>query len=246
MNDLTPLTKSDVLVIVPALNEQESIKYVLSTLAEIGIGVLVIDDGSTDNTRNAVLELQGKVLTLPFNLGVGGALRAGFKYALRQGYRAVIQVDADGQHDVKDIQSLIVASNESNAHLVIGSRFHRPEISMTIGAARRIVMKFLARMASKASNTKITDATSGFRLIREPLLTEFSNVFPRYYLGDTYEATVSAGRAGYTIREISTTIRNRRHGSSSASTFQSVKFIFKSISVAILGIHSRIRPHTPS
>jgi glycosyltransferase involved in cell wall biosynthesis len=240
MNNLLQLDKTNVIILVPAFNEQRSVGNVLNELRQLNFNVLVIDDGSTDETRDVVLQHGEKVLSLPFNLGVGGALRAGFAYACRQGFQAIIQVDADGQHDVDAIESLIGTANETGSHMVVGSRFHRAEESMSIGFARRLVMKLLAMMASKAANTKITDATSGFRLIRQPLLSEFSKVFPRYYLGDTYEALISAGRAGYTICEIPTVISNRQNGSSSASTTQSVKFIFKSILVAVLGIHSRI------
>jgi glycosyltransferase involved in cell wall biosynthesis len=236
------LNKTNVLVLVPAYNEQNSIKDVLVDLQKKHLNILVVDDGSSDSTRELALQESVKVLTLPFNLGVGGALRAGFVYARRQGYQAVIQVDADGQHDVTAITSLIKTANITGAHMVVGSRFHSPAQSMNVGLARRLAMRFLATMASKAANTTITDATSGFRLIREPLLTEFSKTFPRYYLGDTYEALISAGRAGYDIREISTVISDRRHGSSSASRIQSVKFLFKSVLVAALGIHSRIKP----
>ena len=239
----SPLSKDDVLVIVPAFNEQESIGAVLRTLRDNNYEVLVVDDGSLDNTRSIAQEAGVDVLTLPFNLGVGGALRAGFKFAVRNQYRAVVQVDADGQHDASQIVSLIETANESGAHLVLGSRFQRSAESMTVPVVRRQVMRLLSALASRATGTTITDATSGFRLIQDPLLSEFSKVFPSYYLGDTYEALISAGKAGFVVREIPTVIVNRTHGTSSASTRQSVKFIFKSVVVAGLGIHARISDH---
>jgi glycosyltransferase involved in cell wall biosynthesis len=174
---------------------------------------------------------------------VGGALRAGFKFAVRNQYRAVVQVDADGQHDASQIVNLIETANESGAHLVLGSRFQRSAESMTVPVVRRQVMRLLSALASRATGTTITDATSGFRLIQDPLLSEFAKVFPSYYLGDTYEALISAGKAGFVVREIPTVIVNRTHGTSSASTRQSVKFIFKSVVVAGLGIHARISDH---
>jgi len=239
----SPLLKDDVLVIVPAFNEQESIGAVLRTLLDNDYQVLVIDDGSVDKTRSIAQEAGVNVLTLPFNLGVGGALRAGFKFAVRNQYRAVVQVDADGQHDASQIVSLIDSANESGAHLVMGSRFQRSVESMTVPVVRRQVMRLLSALASRATGTTITDATSGFRLIQDPLLSEFAKVFPSYYLGDTYEALISAGKAGFVVREIPTVIVNRTHGTSSASTRQSVKFIFKSVVVAGLGIHARISDH---
>jgi glycosyltransferase involved in cell wall biosynthesis len=238
-----PLSKDNVLVIVPAFNEQESISAVLRTLLDNKYQILVVDDGSVDKTRSLAQGAGANVLTLPFNLGVGGALRAGFKFAVRNQYRAVVQVDADGQHDASQIVSLIETANESGAHLVLGSRFQRSAESMTVPVVRRQVMRLLSALASRATGTTITDATSGFRLIQDPLLSEFAKVFPSYYLGDTYEALISAGRAGFVVREIPTVIVNRTHGTSSASTRQSVKFIFKSVVVAGLGIHARISDH---
>jgi glycosyltransferase involved in cell wall biosynthesis len=239
----SPLSKDDVLVIVPAFNEQASISAVLRTLRDNNYQVLVVDDGSLDNTRSIAQEAGVDVLTLPFNLGVGGALRAGFKFAVSHQYRAVVQVDADGQHDASQIVSLIESANEFGAHLVLGSRFQRSGESMTVPVVRRQVMRLLSALASRATGTTITDATSGFRLIQDPLLSEFAKVFPSYYLGDTYEALISAGKAGFVVREIPTVIVNRTHGTSSASTRQSIKFIFKSVVVAGLGIHARISDH---
>jgi glycosyltransferase involved in cell wall biosynthesis len=238
-----PLSKDNVLVIVPAFNEQESISAVLRTLLDNKYQILVVDDGSVDKTRSLAQGAGANVLTLPFNLGVGGALRAGFKFAVRNQYRAVVQVDADGQHDASQIVNLIETANESGAHLVLGSRFQRSAESMTVPVVRRQVMRLLSALASRATGTTITDATSGFRLIQDPLLSEFAKVFPSYYLGDTYEALISAGKAGFVVREIPTVIVNRTHGTSSASTRQSVKFIFKSVVVAGLGIHARISDH---
>jgi len=236
-------SKNDVLVIVPAYNEQESIGAVLNKLLENEYHVLVVDDGSVDRTRLISMQAGVDVLSLPFNLGVGGALRAGFKFAVRHNYQAVVQIDADGQHDILQIVDLVNHANESGAHLVLGSRFQRSDKSMRVPVIRRQVMRLLSMLASRATGTTITDATSGFRLIREPLLSEFAKVFPIYYLGDTYEALMSAGKAGFTVREIPTVIINRAHGTSSASTLQSIKFIFKSVVVAGLGIHARINDH---
>ncbi len=241
MKSLEPLTRNNVLVVVPMFNEQDSIGQVLDNLLKENYQLVVVDDGSKDNSRDIALSKGVNVLSLPFNLGVGAALRAGFKFAGRHDYQAVIQVDADGQHSCLQISELINAANETNAHLVIGSRFQHPEESMSVPIIRRSVMRVLAALASRATEVKITDATSGFRLIRQPLLSEFAQEFPSYYLGDTYEALVSAGRAGYTVREIPAVIVERIHGESSASRLQSVKFIFKCVVVAGLGLQFRIK-----
>ena len=244
MMDMAPLSRENILVIVPCFNEQASIFQVLSSLKALNYKVVVVDDGSTDKSRDIALDMGVKVLSLPVNLGVGAALRAGFKFALRSNYDAIVQVDADGQHKASQIDQLIVGANVLGAHLVIGSRFQNANTTMSVPKIRRSVMWLLSFLASRATGTKITDTTSGFRLIRKPLLSEFAQVFPSYYLGDTYEATVSAGRAGYIVREIPTVIVNRTHGTSSASTLQSVKFIFKSVVVAALGFHIHIKKFT--
>jgi glycosyltransferase involved in cell wall biosynthesis len=234
------LDKENVLVIVPAFNEQESLPKVLKTLISHDYQVLVSDDGSIDRTRTVAQNAGAIVLSLPFNLGVGGALRAGFKFAVRNGFSAVIQVDADGQHDISQIERLIEEVNRSGVHMVVGSRFGEFEDSMSVSLLRRLMMRVLASIATHATGTKITDSTSGFRIIREPLLSEFARTFPVYYLGDTFEALTSAGKAGYLIREIPTVIHERTHGESSATIGQSIKFIIKSIAIAMLNINLRI------
>ena len=137
------LDKSNVLVLVPAFNEQESVGAVLAELKIHGFSSLLISDGSTDRTADIAWNAGSKVLELPINLGVGGALRAGFKFACRHGYQAVIQVDADGQHPVTEIENLITTANTSGAHMVIGSRFKDGAGKMDVSGIRRMVMRFL-------------------------------------------------------------------------------------------------------
>ena len=227
------LSNRDILVVIPALNEQKTIGLIARQVIRTGFNVLVVSDGSTDETARVSRAAGAQVMELPINLGVGGALRAGFKFAVRHGYKAVIQVDADGQHPVDIIPHLLDCANSENADFVIGSRFLTTQTTIEISGAKSFAMKRLASSASRAANTQITDATSGFRLIREPLLTEFSQHFASNYLGDTYEAIISAGRAGYCIREVAAPIAPRLEGQSSASTFQAsvytVKCLFNSI-----------------
>jgi hypothetical protein len=237
------LTTDNVLIVVPAFNEEKNIEHVLRELIRENLRVLVIDDGSHDRTAEISRGMGIATLILPFNLGVGGALRAGFQYAVKESFEAVIQVDADGQHDVMGIRSLINAANESGSHMVLGSRFTSENTSMRVSPLRRIVMKFLANSATRATHTKITDATSGYRLIRNPLLHQFSINFPAHYLGDTYEALVTAGRSRYLIEEIPTKMENRMTGESSANGLQAIKFTLKAVMVGILRINGRIKPY---
>ena len=236
------LDKSNVLVMVPALNEEASVGQVLADLQDNGFRVLLISDGSLDETANIGRRVGVKVLELPINLGVGGALRAGFKFAVLRGYRAVVQVDADGQHPVEEIENLIRATNEQDAHRVIGSRFLMDEMTMEVSGIRRLAMRVLSRTASSATGTKITDSTSGFRLIQQPLLGEFAQQFANNYLGDTYESVISAGRGNYKVIEIAAGLLPREHGESTASTGSAIRFTLKGLGVAFLGLHKRLNP----
>jgi glycosyltransferase involved in cell wall biosynthesis len=234
------LDKSNVLIMVPAFNEQESVGEVLNHLLQRHFNFLLISDGSSDETAKLGRALGAKVLELPINLGVGGALRAGFKFAERHGYKAVVQIDADGQHPIDEIENLIQAANEHGAHMVIGSRFLMDEMTMEVSRMRRVAMRVLSRSATSATGTKITDSTSGFRLIQQPLLGQFAQQFANNYLGDTYEAVISAGRGNYTVIEIPASLSPREHGESTASTGSAVRFTLKGLGVATLGLHKRL------
>jgi glycosyltransferase involved in cell wall biosynthesis len=229
-----------VLVVVPAWNEQASIAKVISELKTRGFEVLVIDDGSTDETSFIARQSGAITMRLPFNLGVGGALRCGFKYAVQHGYQVVVQCDADGQHPVDHIELLISTATEGNFHMVIGSRFLNDEGKMELSLIRRLAMRILSRSASRACKTLITDATSGFRVITVPLLNELAEKLPAYYLGDTYEALVSSGRAGYRIREIPAPLMEREHGKSSAHPVKAARLAIKAILSAILHVHQKL------
>ena len=236
MDDTTPL-----LVIVPALNEQETIYRVVSEIRAQQFDVLVIDDGSTDDTANRAESAGATVLRLPLNLGVGGALRAGFRFAVDNHYVAVVQVDADGQHPAGQIQDLINAAEHHNAQLVIGSRYRSPDATLIPSASRRLAMRLLGKMASRAVGITITDSTSGFRIICEPLLSEFAHEFPIYYLGDTFEATLVAARAKYGVMEIPADLAPRLAGNSSSGLIHSILAIAKVMLIATLRLHRNLK-----
>ena len=237
---MTTISKENTLVLVPAFNEAGSISDVLSELKSFNYQVLVVSDGSSDGTSDISRSMGIRVLDLPLNLGVGGALRAGFRFAVKEKYSAIVQIDADGQHPAGEIENLIAAANGNQAQLVIGSRFLSDGTSMKVGIVRRLVMRVLARSSSRATGTNITDTTSGFRIICEPLLTKYAMSFPTNYLGDTYEAVVAAGRSGYKVIEIPAAMRERTAGESTASIAQSLRFTVKGLIVALLRLHRRI------
>ena len=228
------------LVLIPALNEQATIRDVVLGVIDHGFDVVVINDGSGDNTAEFARAAGATVLNLRVNLGVGGALRCGFRYAVNNGYRSVVQCDADGQHPISHIQKLIDVSNQTSSHLVIGSRFRYEEILMTVPRHRRFAMWLLGVIASRACQTKITDSTSGFRLISEPLLSQFAKNFPSHFLGDTFEANVVAGRAGYKVKEVAAPISDRKAGVSSTGSGRSIIMIARSILVVLFNLHFNI------
>jgi glycosyltransferase involved in cell wall biosynthesis len=236
------IDKASVLILVPALNEQDSVLKVLEELKLHSYETLLISDGSTDGTALVGRAFGVRVLELPINLGVGGALRAGFMFASKHGYQAVVQIDADGQHPVDEIKNLIQAANEHSAHMVIGSRFLMDEMTMEVSRMRRLAMRVLSRSATSATGTKITDSTSGFRLIQQPLLGEFAQQFANNYLGDTYESVISAGRGNYKVIEIAAGLMPREYGESTASTGSAVRFTLKGLGVATLRLHKRLSP----
>jgi glycosyltransferase involved in cell wall biosynthesis len=235
------IDKASILVLVPALNEQISVLKVLEELKVHSYETLLISDGSTDGTASVGRDFGVRVLELPINLGVGGALRAGFMFASKHGYQAVVQIDADGQHPVDEVKNLIKAANEHGAHMVIGSRFLMDEMTMEVSRMRRLAMRVLSRSATSATGSKITDSTSGFRLIQQPLLGEFAQQFANNYLGDTYESVISAGRGNYKVIEIAASLVPRQHGESTASTGSAVRFTLKGLGVATLRLHKRLR-----
>ena len=235
------IQSSEVLVVIPAFNESATIAKVVSEVFASGFSCVVIDDGSDDSTAQVAKQAGAAVLSLSFNAGVGGALRCGFRYAVENNYRAVIQCDADGQHLSQHLDDLLHASNDSAAHMVIGSRFRSAQNTLDPSTTRRFAMWWLARVARFATGHPITDSTSGFRIIRQPLLGEFAQHLPPYYLGDTFEAVVVAGRSGYAVEEIGVAMAPRASGTSSASSGRAIVLIGKSLATVLLGLHFRIR-----
>lgn len=233
-----------VLALIPAFNESKSISAVISEVLGAGFEILVVSDGSTDETASIARRMGVPVLEFPINLGVGAALRGGFRYACAHGYDAVVQVDADGQHRAGDLGSLVEVAAGGH-HMVIGSRFLSNDTSMRVGMTRRIAMVILASLATRATGTRITDASSGFRCITQPLLGEFARNFPATYLGDTYEALLAAGRGRYRVCEVPTAMNARTAGESSASTLVAMSRSIRAVLVGLLRFHVRVAPYSP-
>jgi glycosyltransferase involved in cell wall biosynthesis len=232
-----------VLAIMPALNEERSVAGVVHSALAAGYEVCVVDDGSTDRTSERAREAGARVLRLPLNLGVGGALRCGFRWALAHGYDVAVQLDADGQHDAGQVALLLDAMREHDADMVIGSRFVEGAGHYDVDRARRFAMMTLARRAAKVTGTTVVDSTSGFRAIRRPLLDQFAASYPVEYLGDTVEALIEAGRAGATVVEQPVTIAPRAHGRSTAGTLAAIWYVARVvIAIELMHKRRRVRP----
>ena len=202
----------------------------------------MVDDGSTDATAEVARAAGAVVVPLPVNLGVGGALRCGFRYAVRNGYDVAVQVDADGQHDPADVPRLLEHLRETGADMVIGSRFAAVEHDFAVTAGRRFAMHVLARRASHALRGTITDATSGLRAIRRPLLEEFARSYPVEYLGDTVEAMIIAGRSGAKVVEPPIAMSPRAAGRASAGRLASAWYVLRVLLAVELMRRRRARP----
>jgi len=198
-------------VVVPAFNEQDSVGEVVKRVLAGGMGVIVVDDGSSDLTAVEAESAGARVLRLPVNIGVGGALRTGFAYAVRRGFERVIQVDGDLQHDPALIPVLVEAADQTGAELVIGSRFGSG--SYPVSRGRRTLMRALARLVSRTVGTDLDDVTSGFRVISQPLLQRFAADYPTEYLGDTVEAILLAHKHGATVAQVPVEMAPRASGS---------------------------------
>jgi len=199
------------LVVMPAYNEEavvgDVVREVLDKLP--GVHVLVVNDGSADRTVERAREAGAAVLDLPFNLGVGGAMRAGFKYAKDAGHRYVVQVDSDGQHDPAGVPALLETLRDHD--VAIGARF-AGEGSYEARGPRRWAMAVLATVVSRIAGTRLTDTTSGFRGAGPRAVDIFARHYPAEYLGDTVESLVLAARAGCRIAQVPVSMRVRAGG----------------------------------
>lgn len=222
-----PAVEHRILVIMPAWNESESVGNTVEEVlgAVPNADVLVVDDGSTDGTADIAEAAGATALRLPFNLGVGGAMRAGFKYAKRQGYVRVIQVDADGQHDPKDLLNVI--DGLKDADISIGARF-ADKGNYEVRGPRKWAMSFLGWSISKIAKTRLTDVTSGFRAGNERAIDQYCQHYPAEYLGDTIDSLVVAVRSGLTVTQVPVEMRPRQGGQPSHNPVKAAIYLARS------------------
>lgn len=229
------------LVAIPAWNEEGSIADVIHKvrLHQPGVDILVVDDGSADRTAERANESGATVVSLPFNVGVGGAMRTAFLYARRHRYGAVVQVDADGQHDPADLDRVLAGLSE--ADIVVGTRFH-PQSMYFVGGPRRWAMVMLSKALSRMNRSTISDPTSGFRAAGPRAIELFAVDYPADYLGDTVGSLAIAIRRGLTITETPVTMYFRQVGRPSKNALWSALYLGRA-SLAILA--TSLKGRTP-
>ncbi|KRD44635.1 glycosyl transferase family 2 [Cellulomonas sp. Root930] len=231
------------LVIVPAWNEELTVGTVIQELHATvpEATVLVVNDGSTDRTTEVARAAGALVLELPVNLGVGGAMRAGYKYAFRNGFERAVQHDADGQHDPAAIQTLLDVMDEQQADIVIGARFAGVG-TYTVRGPRAWSMKMLSVVLSRVCGTKLTDTTSGFKASNRRAIRLFAANYPAEYLGDTVESLVIGARAGLRIRQTGVSMRERAGGTPSHSPVRAAIFLGRAVLALVIALS---RPSEP-
>ena len=220
------------LVVIPAFNEEAVLRKTLDALLlEVSRSqVLVVSDGSTDKTSQIAIERKINLLELPFNLGVGAAMRSGFQFAKENGFQKVIQFDADLQHQPKNIKEII--SELDKYDVVVGSRFNSNS-SYKVSFVRSLAMGLLKDSVTRHIGKKMTDVTSGFRGANKKAIDIFADFYPSEYLADTVESLIMAHDKGLSIGEIPVTMQERQGGMPSQNIFRSTLYLFRSILVII-------------
>ena len=224
------------LLIIPAYNEQENI---VRTLQDIkanapGMDYVVINDCSKDNTRKILKEYGANFLDLPVNLGIGGGVQTGYRYALEHDYDIAVQFDGDGQHDARYLSSLIAPIISGEADAAIGSRFIEKE-GFQSSAMRRFGISFLSSLIKLLSGVKIYDVTSGFRAVNRSMIAFFAENYPQDY--PEPDAILLSTLEGFRLVEVPAQMRERVGGQSSISSFRAVYYMVK---VSISLIFSRL------
>tara|TARA_B100000929_G_scaffold20717_1_gene15711 strand:+ start:2804 stop:3499 length:696 start_codon:yes stop_codon:yes gene_type:complete len=223
--------------IIPAFNEAESLPNVISEIKELFPEhlIVVVNDGSTDETAEIAKKFDCVCLSMPFNLGIGGALRLGFRYCLDRGIDCAYQFDADGQHDPTQISLLL--SELERADMVIGSRFSTDH-SYKVGSSRKAAMNFLRLLVRIYTGQKFSDTSSGFRSFRKPVIKLFAKEYPVEYM-DSVEALLIASKNGFKISEIPVQMRERSAGRPSNRNFRLIYYFLRLLIVVLAGTRKK-------
>lgn len=223
-----------VILIVPAYNEEANLAGVVSVLRESGYPFVVINDGSIDGTKRLLDDLGAPHVDLVENLGIGGAVQTGYKYALDHGFKIGVQFDGDGQHDVRYVADLVQPLLDGRADIAVGSRFTGNESEFKSSFVRRIGITLLSFMLRAISGETIRDVTSGFRAVNERAMRLFSRNYPADY--PEPESLAYAFAHGLSVAEVPVAMHERQGGASSIAGLDAVYYMVKvSISILISG-----------
>ena len=220
------------IIIIPAYNEQENIERTVNAIQKSaqGFDYVIINDCSTDSTRKICEEKGFNIVNLPINLGIGGAVQTGYKYAYENGYDVAVQVDGDGQHDPEFLNTMAKYLVEHQVDMVIGSRFIEKK-GFQSSITRRMGIKFCSGLIKILTGKTITDPTSGLRMIGRNVMEIFSRDYPRDY--PEPESIVAVLRKNMKIEEIPVVMLERQGGVSSISPKKSIYYMVK-VTLAIL------------
>jgi glycosyltransferase involved in cell wall biosynthesis len=213
-------------VIIPAYNEEKSVPNVISRILQLhpDLTVLVVNDGSSDRTEAVAKGAGAKVVTLPQNLGIGGAVQTGYLYAAKNGYDIAVQVDADGQHKPEELDKILEPIRLDQADMVVGSRFvERTSYQST--TSRRMGIFILSSIVSLFSGQTLTDVTSGFRAIDRKGIELFAKEYSTDY--PEVDSLILAKKRGLRIREVSVEMEQRQEGTSSITAIKSAYYMIK-------------------
>ncbi len=241
---MNSMSKTDCLLIIPAYNEERNVGHVLRELRGCGVSLdlIVINDGSADQTVAVVQGEQEKTLSLPFNLGYGCAVQTGFKLAAALGYEYVIQFDADGQHDPQDIAPILTELRQGGCDLVIGSRF-RGSGYQQLGLAKRVGISLFRYLIAICTGVRVTDPTSGLRGLSKRALHYYATMghFPEDYPdADTLIQTLLAG---FSVKEIPANMHQRRSGTSMQHGGAKTIYYMAKMLVSVLVVVLRAKFH---
>ncbi len=228
-----PFDNLKILIIIPAFNEEENIQKTIREIKSLPrpVSIVVINDGSKDQTAAKAKQTGVPVISLPFNLGIGGAVQTGFKYAKKNNFNIAVQIDGDAQHNPNCLEDLIKPVLDNQADMTIGSRFLPPHLGYQSSFVRRIGIHFFARLISVLTQSKVTDPTSGFRAYNKKMIAVFSHYYPQDF--PEPEAIVVAGRYDARIKEVPVVMRKRAGGISSIRYLRTLHYMVK-VTLAIL------------